>query len=123
MEASDLGTEALFTQYIDVVNRALGEHRNDIPYKQIFTVGEKVLGDRKLGVAVYKNDPENPHHHFTITLDGGTFKILETGKGEADIVWKVRDDHLENVVENPQEFVDRPAKLDLDWLQKRLGVT
>jgi len=35
----NLETNALFTQYVNVVNRAMGEHRDEFPWKQLFEAG------------------------------------------------------------------------------------
>lgn len=122
MQTSEMTTSALFNQYIDVVNRALGENRDRFPYKQIFQASEKLARDRDIGVAVYKGDPKSPHDWFTIRMDSGTFDVVEHGKGDVDVTWKVNQDHLQNVVEEPQKYVAHPARLDLDWLKERLGI-
>ena len=48
------------------------------------------------------------------------FEIQSRGKSEHDTEWKVSRDYLESVVDNPQEYIDNPAKLDLEWLKHRL---
>ncbi len=117
----DLDTNALFTQYVDIVNRALGAHRKDTPWKQLFGAGEKLVGNKRIGAAVYKTNPKEPHDFFTLTLEGGTFHA-QHGKADVDITWRVKEDHLRHVVKNPKPFIDNPARLDLDWLKTRLGV-
>lgn len=117
-----LGNKALFTQYIDVVNRSMGEHRDQTPWKQLFAATGNVLGDKDIGVAVYDDDPKHPNHWATIRFHDGTFDIVEQGKGDIDVAWKVQKDHLRNVVQDPKTFVDNPARLDMDWLKTRLGL-
>jgi hypothetical protein len=124
MEAANLDTNALFTQYVNVVNKAIGEHKQEFPYKQLLEGGKKLLGDKRIGAAVYKHEADKPHEYFTLELtDNNTLQIASHGKTPEgpDVEWKVREDHLRNVVENPDEFVKHPAKLDLDWLKSRIG--
>ena len=119
-ETAKLDTNALFTQYVNVVNRAIGANEDRFPFKQLLSMGEKILGDKKIGAAVYKDDPDSPHEYFTLTLDNGRLDARH-GKEAPDTEWKVKQEHLENVIEDPQTYIDNPAKLDLDWLETRMG--
>jgi hypothetical protein len=118
----DLDTNALFTQYLNVVNRALATHRDEFPYQQMISASQAALRDRRIGVAVYKDDPQHPHDWFTIRMDNGELAVLEHGKADPDITWRVKQRHLTTVTEDPDEFVEHPVKLDLDWLKTRLGL-
>ena len=44
------------------------------------------------------------------------------GKQEPEAGWKVSRSYLESVVENADEYIEHPAKLDWDWLKSRVGV-
>ncbi len=120
-----LDTNALFVQYLNVVNKALGEHKHDFPYDLLFKGAKKALGDKNVGVSVYATDPDSPHDYFTIGLtDHGTFEVVDHGKAAGPerpkIAWKVPEEHMRRVVHDPQPYIDRPARLDLDWLKSRL---
>jgi len=120
---TQLQTDSAFTEYLHVVNRALGEHRDETPYKQILALGEKALDQRTIGVAVFKDDPAKPHDWFTVRFEDGKLSLEEHGKKpERDFDWKIKRAHIDHVVETPQEFVDKPWKLDLDWLKTRVGL-
>lgn len=119
---TQLDTNALFTQYVNVVNKAIGAHRDETPYKQIIQASDKLMNDKTLGVAIYKDDASTPHDWFTLKWNNGGLKIDEHGKKPSDISWKANEAHLEEVVEKPNEFIEHPMKLDLDWLKKRLQV-
>lgn len=120
MNIEQLDTNALFTQYVNVVNKAIGQNKNDFPFRQLTQMGEKVLGDKKIGAAVYKGDAGAPHDYFTIQLENGKLRA-EHGKEGPDVEWKLDEAHLKNVVSDPDPYVDNPAKLNLDWLETRLG--
>jgi len=123
-ETQTLQTASAFTEYLHVVNRALGAHRDETPYKQMLALGEKALGDSTIGVAVYKDDASKPHDWFTVRFSDGKFALEEHGKKpERDFDWKLAREHVDNVIEKPQEFVEKPWKLDLDWLKTRVGVS
>ena len=120
--AAELETNALFTQYLNVVNRAIGENRDRFPYRQMLSMGERILGDKQIGVAIYKDDPSEPHDWFTIAYGDGTFEIVEHGKKAPKISWRVKQSHLEKVVADPEPFVESPIRLDLDWLRTRFSM-
>lgn len=120
--STQLATDALFTQYLHVVNRALGENRDTFPYKQILSASDKAFEGKKVAVGVYKKDMKTPHDWFTVAYKEGTFDLEKHGKSEAALSWKLPQSHLEEVVESPEGYIEHPYKLDLDWLKKTVGV-
>ena len=122
MEATELAPDALVSQYLHVVNRALGQNRDEFPYDKLLEASEKLFDEKRAAVGVYKDDPRNPHHWFTVEFSDGKFSLVEQGKGDADLKWELRQAHLEEVVENPDPFIESPIKLDLDWLKKSVGI-
>jgi len=121
-QATQLATDALFTQYLHVVNRALGQNSDHFPYDKILDAAQAVFDDKTVAVGIYKGRMDQPHDWFVVRFDDGRFSLEEHGKGEADLTWKLEQAHLEEVVENPQTYVDEPVKLDLDWLMKTVGI-
>ena len=57
----------------------------------------------------------------TIRLNNDEFELVSHGKQESEIAWKLSWDFLQQVVENPQEYIDHPEKFDWDWLKRRTG--
>lgn len=115
-------TTTLFVDYLNTCNAAIDAHKTEFPFDKIIQAGEKLLRDKKLGVAIYKDDASTPYDFFTIKLENGALHLVEHGKADPDIVWKTSRPHLEKVVDNKQEFITHPAKLDLDWLKSRVGI-
>lgn len=117
-------TNTLFQKYLGIVNEALEKNRTQTPYRQILSLTEKMLGDRDIQVVVFADDADEPHDFFTITMKGGHFEMTGHGKDEhADLSWKLPQDHMKEVVENPSDYVEHPARLDLSWLEHRLGLS
>ncbi len=115
-------TTSLFTEALNTMNRAVAANRDHPVYRVFFQAGEKVAGGRKIGVAVYKDDPGNPHDYYTITFANGQFELVTHGKEDVDFTWKVSDDYLQELADNPEKYVQNPTLLDLDWLRTRLGL-
>lgn len=117
-----LDTNALFTQYINVVNKAIGQHRDEFPYNMLIKGGQKLMGDRRVGVAVYAKDAATPHDYYTVSMEqDGKLDVVEHGKaaGGPDAEWKLPESHLRQVVDNPDPYIKQPGKLNLDWLKAR----
>jgi hypothetical protein len=120
--SENLGTDALFNQYITVVNRAIGQNKDGLYGKAVELWG-KAVGDKPIAVALYKSDAQNPHHWYTVKLSNGTFDVVDASKrDDAAYDWKVSDKHIAEVVDNPKTYIDSPIKLDIDWLKTRVGL-
>ncbi len=83
-----LDTNAAFTQYVNVLNRSIGDNRDSFIFKQLLAAGEKLLQDRDVSAEVYKGDPSSPHDHFTLRFNGATFDVSH-GKPENGLPRKV----------------------------------
>ena len=113
----------LFTETLRVMSEALTAHKDASPYREILARAEQILEGQDLGVAVYEKTPEVPVDHYTIRLHGAKFHVVGHGKREPGILWSVPVDYLRRVAGNPQAFIDVPARLDLGWLERRLGLS
>jgi hypothetical protein len=129
-------TEELFAEYLAIVNRAIAQNRDRVPYKQLFAGGKKLLGERTVAVEIY--DDSTTLARFTLGLEDDRLAVIEPGEpgepgagehdgkgtGERDggptWAWKMSYQHLENVVADPQPYIESPIKLDIDWLETRI---
>ncbi|GJL63299.1 MAG: hypothetical protein NPIRA04_19530 [Nitrospirales bacterium] len=115
-------TKSLFLQYINTFNVGLTKHKDEIVYKQILELGEKILGDKLISVEVHSEDASNPVDYFTIRLNAGTFDVVSHEQEESELVWKLKDTYLQHVVDNPHDYVEHPEKFEWDWLKSYLGM-
>lgn len=110
----------LFMGYLDVVNKSLYEHESTPVVGNLLSLMKKIGEGKKFGAAIYKTDPNEPFDYFTVRMSGGKVELDSRGKDDPDIDFKVAQDFLVEVNEHPREYVNNPAKLDLDWLKSRL---
>lgn len=116
-------TPTLMEQYVATVNRSIENNRDRFPYKQLIEASRPMTEGLQMQVAVYKDEPSQPHDFFTLAWTGNELDMVGHGKDNgADVSWKVPVAHLEEVVTEPERFVREPAKLDLDWLGRRIGI-
>lgn len=114
--------ETRFKQALNVINQSLEANRDKMPYNMFIQAGESALEGKNIGVAVYADDPDTPHDFYTLKLEGGRMDLVEHGKQDPDITWKVSDAYLDELINNPQQYIDHPEKMDWDWLRDRLGI-
>ncbi|MEE4661947.1 MAG: hypothetical protein V2J89_15870 [Halieaceae bacterium] len=119
--SNDEDSYSLFMNALDVTNEAIDKHRDTPVIKQLFSGAEKVLAGRSLGVAVYKTKPDAPYDYFTVRYNNGKFELEERGKGDTDIAWRVSQEYLQDINDNPARYVDNPLLLDTDWIKTRLA--
>ncbi|MBH25176.1 MAG: hypothetical protein CMH57_12130 [Myxococcales bacterium] len=115
-------TEAVFTEYINVLNQALGENRGSFPYDQLIRLGDTLIGDKRIGVGVFKEDADNPHDWFMVQFEDGTFELMKHGKSDPDLIWKTQSSYIEDVVQNSSEYIEQPSRIDLGWLKQAVGM-
>lgn len=115
-------SKALFEEYLGVVNRSIRENADRLPWRTVLSAARRLLDGRRIGVSIYKNQPAASHDFFTVHFVKDEFRILEHGKDDPDLTWPIRDAHLRTVTSDPDRYARNPLLLDLDWLQKYLGI-
>ena len=118
----DSNTYDLFMGYLDVVNEALDKHSDTPVIGDLAKLVTDLSESKKIGAAIYDSDPKSPFDYFTVRIADGKVQLDSRGKNEPDIDWRVSQDYLEEVNENPQKYIDNPLNLDLDWLKSRVGL-
>jgi len=106
----------LFLRYIDVCNKAIEAHQGEFPYAQLWHSAEESLDGLPIVVAVYDDEPKaayrlsvNEQHIDTIDIEPDAI--------DNDDAWHVRTSYMQKVIENPEEFIENPAKIDWGWMQ------
>lgn len=120
---SDLDTETLFTAAVDVWNRALKEHRDEFPFRDLLPKCESALRDRDMEVHVYEHDPEAPIARFAVRLADGSIQPAALGEEPWEPDWKFSRGELRDVVDGAERYVSQPEKLNWDWLSRQVGAS
>jgi hypothetical protein len=101
--------EHLFEGALEVVNRSLEANRRD-----------GGLGPAREGhqtkVLVYEDDPSAPSTAFALEYRDGRLEMMHRWQSDVESEWKVSRDHLNALVTHPEEYVEDPARLGMDWL-------
>lgn len=110
----------LFTDLLRVANRAIEAHRDESPWRELV---ERTTDCEtpSFGVALLGGDSEVPIDRFAIHLHEGRFELVS--REDVPVVdWEVSIDFLRDVARHPDRYVADPRRLQLDWLERRLGI-
>lgn len=121
-QAENTNTYDLFMGYLDVVNEALDKQRDTPVIGELTKLITNLGQSKKISAAIYKSDPDSPFDYFTVRIADGGVQLDARGKNEPDIDWRVSQDYLVKVSEDPKSYIDNPLKLDIDWLKSRVGL-
>lgn len=117
-------TYDLFLQALNVTNASMEANRNSVILKPMLDACRNELAGEDFGVEIYEDDPDAPCDYFTIRLKGDTFVLVSHSKPESTSAqWRVSLDYLRDVATHPRRYIDHPALLAFDWLNRRLNVS
>lgn len=115
-------TDDLFEQYINICNQALESNSDRFPFKQILNAAKNNDDSQNIEVCIIDDHPIPSHtiqllnNQITEKKDTGCEKNCPTCQCQTQRQWRVPKSYLEDVINNPQSYIDNPAKLDWDWL-------
>jgi len=109
--------DELFKSYLQVCNKAIEQNKDSFPYKQIWDAGSKFLDDSAINIAVYD---DRPIISYSVRFNNGE---ISANKNEISLdgkPWKVTYSYLKKVIDNPDEYIKHPARLDWQWIKSRI---
>ena len=112
----------LLLEYLDVCNTALDAHRHSLPYKPIILTYDRIFANRQAAIDIYNDHPGQPETTVTIRLLNGKFGVVPVAEAHPSFHLKLKHGYMEDVIAHRQEYIDRPEKLDWDWLKSRMGM-
>lgn len=112
----------LLTDTLGVINHAIDAHREASPWREIVAKTGGPAGSKLFAVEVREGDPEQIVDHDTIRAHEERFEMVEHGRSEPAIDWRVSVETLRGIVAKPERYLNDPRKLPLEWLERRLGI-
>ena len=106
--------DSLFKQYLIICNEAMKAHAHEFPYKQIWNAVERLQSGEPVDLTIYDDEPQQ---HYKVCLKNKHIDLVQADKNGNIDGWKMNTSYLRKVVENPEEYIKQPAKLDWDWLK------
>jgi len=108
--------EQIFQKYLEICNRALEQNKTTFPYAEILGARFKAMeAEATLHATIYDDRPKIEFVlHFTRDMK---IEIMEKMPVASEGDWPFNYLYLKNVVDNPQEYIENPAKLEWGWLE------
>jgi len=105
----------LIKYYINICNYALFKHRHLPLLKGILAGINRIYSENTISF-IMTDDENKPLAYFSTRFVEGMFTPIVEGEHSPDIKLELRRSYLENVVENADDYMTHPTKLDWDWL-------
>lgn len=111
----------LLTELLRVANRALEAHEGELPWGEV-TRRTTEHESPTFGVAIFGEDAGVPLDRYAIRVQRGRLEVVSRDEVPT-IDWRVSVDFLRHVARHPDGYIADPAKLELGWLLRRLGIS
>lgn len=112
--------ERVFQQYLEIYNRAIEQNKGKFPYTEIWGARLEALEEEMKVQAIVYDDRPKVAYMLRLTKDM-KIEIVEKKTIPPEDAWPFTYQYLKRVVENPQDYIDNPAKLEWGWMQPILG--
>ena len=112
--------EKVFHQYLDICNTAIERNKNKFPYTEIWGARLKLLEEEMKIQAIVYDDRPKVAYMLRLTRDM-KIEIVEKKTLPPEDAWPFTYQYLKRVVDNPQEYIENPAKLEWGWLKTIFG--
>lgn len=108
--------EQVFQQYLEICNRAIEQNKSKFPYTEIWGARLKALKDEMEIEAIVYDDRPKAAFMLRLTKDM-KIEIVEKKALPPEDAWPFTYQYLKRVVDNPQDYIENPAKLEWGWLK------
>jgi len=105
----------LIKQYINIANDILRQQKNDFALQGVVALLDRTLGGDDITVQVL-DEHDAPVARFTTRFGEGQFAPVRSGVPATDRQFEVKSTYLKQVVDNAEDYMQHPTRLDWDWL-------
>lgn len=112
--------EKVFQRYLEICNLAIEQNKNKFPYTEIWGARLKQLEEEMKIQAIVYDDRPKVAYMLRLTRDM-KIEIVEKKTLPPEDAWPFTYQYLKRVVDNPQEYIENPAKLEWGWLKTVFG--
>lgn len=112
----------LIKQYLNIANDALMKQKDDLALKGIVVLLERIFSRENITLEVVDETGESMGY-FTTRFTNGQFAPVRPGIYDPETQFIVKRSYLQQVVDNAEEYLNHPIKLDWDWLTGQIKPT
>jgi len=110
----------LLRQYINLANDALQQQKHNAVLSGVVTLLEHKLAGDEITVTVVDEDDATTVARFVTRFGNGQFAPLREVEHGSARQFDVNRSYLQLVVDNAQDYLQHPTRLDWDWLASRV---
>ncbi len=114
--------EQVFQKYLEICNHAIEQNKDKFPYTEIWGARFKALKTEATLNAIVYDDRPKVEFMLRLTRDM-KIEIVKKKDIKSEDEWPFTYQYLKRVVDNPQEYIENPAKLEWGWLKTVFGTT
>jgi len=112
--------EKVFQQYLEICNRAIEQNKDKFPYTEIWGAQVRAMKEEMKVEAIVYDDRPKAAFMLRLTKDM-KIEIVEKKALPPEEAWPFTYQYLKRVVDNPEDYIENPAKLEWGWLKPVLG--
>lgn len=116
MSAEKEQIHMLFAQFLEVCNQAMEAHKDEFPYKHIWEAAEQANHEKGMHITLYDDEPKGD---YTLRICQNHIDVEGVEQPCDCHGWRINTSHMRHVIENPQDYINEPEKLDWKWLKER----
>ena len=108
----------LVRQYFEICNKVLAQRRENPVYAAIQTLINHFHSGEKISLKVVDRPevPGVPAGYYMTQYIDGRFTPISKGEHNPDRHFTLCRSYIEDVVDNADDYIDHPEKLDWNWL-------
>jgi hypothetical protein len=114
--------ERVFQQYLEICNLAIEKNKGKFPYTEIWGARLKDIKEDVNVHAVVFDDRPKLAYRLRLTPDM-KIEIAEKKELPPADAWPFTYHYMKRVVDNPNEYIENPARLEWGWLRTVFGST
>lgn len=111
-----LSSDYAIKSYVSICNRALSLNKDRFPFKQILNAIESSEKNKKIEVHIAGQDSIDA---YVFTIENGQINLSphdDCGQCQCERKWHLEWSYLQQVLKNPEAYIENPAKINWDWM-------
>jgi hypothetical protein len=116
MNVVSLDHNHLLKQYLDVCHQAMISNKNRFPFKQILSAAKKAGTGNTIEINITDTSSKNS---YVLKLQNEGVSLKPHGNCQnckCDRKWLISEEYLQEVVKQPEIYIQNPAKLNWEWM-------
>jgi len=109
--------ERVFHQYLEICNQAIEQNKSKFPYTEIWGARLKLLKEGMEIPATIYDDRPKAACTLRLTKEMKIEMVKKNPLPPGDGAWPFAYQFLKRVIDNPQHYIENPAKLEWGWLK------